>query len=66
MGARLAKSYLENLEMRRSPRNLRIDYNHRGLTHFGGAYFFHEFRQGLQLDEFLADLACVLPISGRV
>lgn len=40
--------------MRRSPRNLRIACNHRGLTHFGGAYFFHEFLQVLQLRDFLA------------
>ena len=42
--------------MRRSPRNLRIACNHRGLTHFGGAYFFHEFLRVLQLREFLARL----------
>ena len=40
--------------MRRSPRNLRIACNHRGLTHFGGAYFFHEFMQVLQFRHFLA------------
>lgn len=40
--------------MRRSPRNLRIACNHRGLTHFGGVYFFHEFLQALQLRDFLA------------
>lgn len=40
--------------MRRSPRNLRIACNHRGLTHFGGAYFFHEFLRVLQVREFLA------------
>jgi len=40
--------------MRRSPRNLRIACNHRGLTHFGGAYFFHRFVQVLQLRHFLA------------
>jgi hypothetical protein len=40
--------------MRRSPRNVRVTYNHRGLTHFGGAYFFHEFLRVLQLCEFLA------------
>ncbi len=40
--------------MRRSPRNLRIACNHRGLTHFGGAYFFHEFLRVLQLRDFLA------------
>ena len=40
--------------MRRSPRNVKVTYNHRGLTHFGGAYFFHEFLGVLQLREFLA------------
>jgi len=40
--------------MRRSPRNLRIACDHRGLTHFGGIYFFHEFLQLLQLRDFLA------------
>jgi len=40
--------------MRRSPRNLRIACDHRGLTHFGGVYFFHEFLQLLQLRDFLA------------
>lgn len=39
--------------MRRSPRNLRIACNHAGLTHFGGAYFFHEFLRVLQVREFL-------------
>ncbi len=40
--------------MRRAPRNLRIACDHRGLTHFGGAYFFHEFLQVLQVRDFLA------------
>jgi len=40
--------------MRRSPRNLKIACNHAGLTHFGGAYFFHEFLQVLQFRHFLA------------
>ena len=40
--------------MRRSPRNLKIACNHKGLTHFGGAYFFHRFLQLLQLRDFLA------------
>ena len=39
--------------MRRSPRNLRIACNHRGLTHYGGAYFFHEFLRVLQVRRFL-------------
>src|SRR5580693_4762800 len=34
--------------MRRAPRNLRIACDHRGLTNFGGAYFFHEFLRLLQ------------------
>lgn len=40
--------------MRRSPRNLTITWNHTGLTHFGGVYFFHEFIRVLQLRHFLA------------
>src|SRR3989441_5259078 len=40
--------------MRRAPRNLRIACDHKGLTHFGGAYFFHEFLQVLQVRDFLA------------
>jgi hypothetical protein len=40
--------------MRRSPRNLTITWNHAGLTHFGGIYFFHEFLRVLQLRHFLA------------
>ena len=40
--------------MRRSPRNLQIACSHTGLTYFGGAYFFHEFLQVLQLRHFLA------------
>lgn len=35
--------------MRRSPRNLKIACNHKGLTHYGGVYFFHEFLRVLQL-----------------
>jgi len=38
--------------MRRSPRNLRIAWNHRGLTHYGGIYFLHEFVQVLQFRRF--------------
>lgn len=38
--------------MRRSPRNLTIACNHRGLTHYGGIYLFHEFAQVLQLRQF--------------
>jgi len=39
--------------MRRGPRNLRIACDHTGLTHYGGAYFFHEFLQVLQMRRFL-------------
>lgn len=39
--------------MRRSPQNVRIACNHAGMTHFGGAYFFHEFFRVLQLQIFL-------------
>jgi len=40
--------------MRRTPRNVRISCNHAGLTHYGGACFFHEFLRVLQLRHFLA------------
>src|ERR1041384_1873638 len=40
--------------MRYSPRNIRIACDHRGLTHFGGVYFFHEFLRVLQVRNFLA------------
>ena len=40
--------------MRRSPRSVRIAYNHAGLTHFGGIYFFHEFLRLLHFRNFLA------------
>ena len=40
--------------MKYSPRNVRIDCNHAGMTHFGGAYFLHEFIRMLQLRKFLA------------
>jgi len=39
--------------MRRSPRNLRFACDHRGLTHFGGIYCFHEFLQVLRIRRFL-------------
>jgi hypothetical protein len=42
------------LNMRRSPKNVTIACNHRGLTHYGGAFFFHEFTRVLQLRDFLA------------
>jgi len=37
----------------RSPRNVRIAFNHRGLTHYGGVFFFHEFLRVLQLRHFM-------------
>ena len=41
------------MRLRRSPRNLRIACDHRGLTHFGGVYFFHEFLRVLRVRRFL-------------
>ncbi len=38
--------------MRRSPRNVKIAWNHKGLTHYGGVLFFHEFIQVLQFRRF--------------
>ena len=40
--------------MKYSPRNIIVACNHKGLTHFGGVYFFHEFLRLLQLRHFLA------------
>jgi Transposase DDE domain group 1 len=40
--------------VRRSPRSVRIVYNHAGLTHFGGIHFFHEFLRMLHFRDFLA------------
>src|SRR5438094_10613278 len=40
--------------MRYSPRNIRVACDHKGLTHFGGVYFLHEFLRVLQLRNFLA------------
>ena len=40
--------------MRYSPRNITVACNHKGLTHFGGVYFFHEFLRVLRLRNFLA------------
>ncbi len=40
--------------MRRSAQNVKIAWNHRGLTHYGGVCFFHEFLRVLQLRDFLA------------
>src|SRR2546423_12456124 len=41
-------------EMRKSLRNVIIAFNHRGLTHYGGAFFFHEFLRVLQFRHFIA------------
>ena len=40
--------------MRRSPRNVRLAFNDAGLTHYGGAFFLHEFLRVLQIRNFLA------------
>jgi DDE family transposase len=40
--------------MLRSPRNVRIAFNHAGLTHYGGSFFLHEFLRLLQMRRFLA------------
>jgi hypothetical protein len=42
------------LEMRRSPKKLKIACNHSGLTHYGGVHFFHEFTRVLQMRDFIA------------
>jgi hypothetical protein len=39
--------------MRRSPRNVTIAFGHVGLTHYGGAFFLHEFLRVLQIRNFL-------------
>ena len=39
--------------MRRSPRHVRIAFNHAGLTHFGGVHFFHKFLRALHFRDFL-------------
>ena len=40
--------------MRYSPRNVAVACNHRGLTHFGGIFFFHEFLRLLRFRHFLS------------
>jgi Transposase DDE domain group 1 len=42
------------LAVRRSPRSVRITYNHASLTHFGGIHLFHEFIRVLHFRDFLA------------
>lgn len=39
--------------MRRSPKSVKVAFNHKGLTHYGGVLFFHEFTRVLQLRRFL-------------
>lgn len=41
--------------MRRSPRNVTIAFGYAGLTHYGGAFFVHEFLRVLQIRNFLWD-----------
>jgi len=41
-------------QVSRSPRNVRITCNHRGLSHFGGSYFFHEFLRVLHFRNYVA------------
>jgi len=38
--------------MRHAPRNLRLACDHKGLTHFGGIYFFREFRECCNYETF--------------
>ena len=40
--------------MKYSPRNIAVACDHKGLTHFGGTYFFQEFLRLLQFRNFLA------------
>ena len=40
--------------MKYSPKNIKVACDHKGLTHFGGVYFFHEFLRVVQLRHFLA------------
>ena len=40
--------------MKYSPKNIKVACDHKGLTHFGGVYFFHEFLRVMQLRHFLA------------
>jgi hypothetical protein len=41
------------MQVRRSPRNVKIACNNRGLSHFAGIYLFHEFIRVLQSRRFL-------------
>jgi len=40
--------------MRYIPRNVKLAFNHAGLTHYGGSFFLHEFLRVLQIRHFLA------------
>jgi GNAT superfamily N-acetyltransferase len=40
--------------MRYTPRNVSLAFNHAGLTHYGGAFFLHEFARVLQIRHFLS------------
>jgi len=42
------------MQIRRSPRSVKIACNNRGLSHFSGTYFFHEFMRLLHIRNFLA------------
>jgi Transposase DDE domain group 1 len=42
------------MQTRRSPRSVKIACNNRGLSHFSGTYFFHEFLRLLHIRNFLA------------
>ena len=43
------------MRVSKSPRGVKIACNHRGLSHFGGSYFFHEFVRVLHVRHFLAE-----------
>ena len=43
------------MRVSKSPRSVKIACNHRGLSHFGGSYFFHEFVRVMHLRHFLAE-----------
>ena len=49
----LTKGY-DFADMRYTPRNVTLAFNHAGLTHYGGSFFLHEFLRVLQIRHFLA------------
>src|ERR1035438_8131093 len=58
--------------MRRSPKNIRSTWNHRGRIHYVGVLLFHEFIRVLQLWDLLAQhmeerppLACTLGLRSK-